>query len=305
MTTTVAIGYKNVLTAVVDGTATWEADAPLSNVLTPRLAQLAIRTGYLGGNFELYVSNGSPTLSAKVGMIGILNHNIITIDDSTNIEVICYFTDGSIATLYAGADFFQTVELQGDGTFQSHYFWVPTDPQFASKRVWKISFGFSSASLMVTGSKDPYTGEITQSPLQIGSIWAGPKFSPINGISIDGFSQSIQDSSQVIRSIGGQVWAEPEIRQRTGKVTFPGLLESEVYGTAPSQSLQQLAAYCGVSRPLIVLPTTSDEGLMYTQGIYGYLATPAAWNLIEKTKSAVTGQMVRLYSGTLDIVEAR
>ena len=101
------------------------------------------------------------------------------------------------------------------------------------------------------------------------------------------------------------MWAEPEIRQRTGKVSFPGLLESEVYGTAPNQSLQQLAAYCGVSRPLIVLPTTSDEELMYTQGIYGYLSSPASWDLFEKTKDATTGQMVRLYTGALEVLEAR
>lgn len=295
------LSYKNHAAYAVAGTMTFDADYPVSNVITPRLGEKAVATG--AGNFEVYINQGSPTLAATIGVIAILNHNIISIDDPTNIEIIAYFTDGSAATIYPSSTFFQEYYTQQDGTFQSHMILVPTDTQFDTKRVWKVSFGFAAPSLVICGSKNPYTGVITQQQLSIGGIWIGPKFTPLINASIDGFAQSVEDNSQVVRTIGGHVWTSPEIRQRTATITFPGLFESEVYALAPAQSLQQLAAYCGVSRPLIVVPTVADEALMYAQGIYGYLSAPPSWNSYEK--AALSGVMTRLYQGSIEILEAR
>lgn len=308
--TTSAIGYKNFADGghVVNLVSSWEADAPLTNILTPRLGQKAISASDIGYAFEVYLNSGSPTLSATVGIIAILNHNIISLDDATNFNIDVYFTDNTLATLGGETDpasWFNTVSMQQDGTFQSHFIWVPTSPEFLTKKVYKIRVALSGYPLSICGSQNPYTNELTVENFSLGGIWFGPVFRPTNGISISGFGQGIIDQSQVVTSIGGQVWAEPEMRQRTGKVQFPGLLESEVYNKAPTQCLQQLAAWCGVSRPLIVVPTTSDEELTYTQGIYGYLSSPASWELFEKTKDATTGQMVRLYTGSLEITEAR
>lgn len=297
------ISYKNLAAYASAGTMTFDADYPLSNVITPRLGQKAIAANALNGNFDVYINSGSPTLSAYVGVIAILNHNIISIDDPTNIEILAYFTDGSAATIYPSATFFQQYNTQQDGTFQSHMILVPTDAQFLTKRVWKVSFVFSASSLVVTGSKNPFTGVVSAQRLSIGGIWIGPKFNPRIGPSITGFSQSVEDNSQVVRTLGGHVWTSPEIRQRVATIRFPALYEDEVYALAPEQSFQQMASYCGVSRPLIVMPTYDDEALVYAQGIYGYAKSPAEWSSYEK--ASLDGVMTRLYEGSLEILEAR
>jgi len=300
MTSTVAIGYNNwpfEINCSVTGTG-WETSAPLSNLLTPRLGQKAIATAIGTRSFTVDWSDGSPQVGARVDIIALLNHNIIELGPVT-LDV--YDAEGGT---YIPSSF--PISLFGygvDGTFQSHLVWVMgnTGNDLNRNRVSKFVFGITAAT--TTGRKNPNTGVLVSEPLSIGAVWAGPKFSPENGISIDGFAQSIADNTQVVRSIGGQVWADPETRQRSMKATFPGLFEREVYGVAPTQCLIQLAAHCGISRPLIVVPVSSQDELVYTQAIYGYLSAPAAWNLIEKVDD--NNVKTRLYSGGLEIVEAR
>lgn len=302
------LAYKNFASGgyIVNLTSAWEVSAPMTNMLTPRLGQKAIAATSGAMGVEVFINSGSPTLAAKIGVIAVLNHNIISLDDPTNFSIEAYFTDNSVSTLAGETDpaaFFNTVSTQQDGTFQSHFIWVPTGAEFLTKRVYKIRVAISGYPLAICGTQNPYTDELTVEKFSVGGIWFGPTFKPENGISIDGFAQGIADRSQVVTSIGGQVWAEPEVRQRTAKVTFAGLFEREVYSRAPAQCLQQLAAYCGVSRPLLVVPTTSSDELVYTQAIYGYLSAPAAWNLVEKVDD--NDVKTRLYSGGLEIVEAR
>ena len=303
MATTV-ISYINLATSIANVSGSFEADAPLSNILTPRLGQKAIR---LSGDtyFEVYFGSGSPTRLADISLIALLGHNILQIDGILNIDIRCAMEDGS-QIISVGFDPASLGVNPSDGTFQSHLIWyVPnTDATILQKKCEFVSVAITFADV-ICGTKNPYTGEIESAPLEIGGIWIGPVFKPEHGISISGFSSGIADNSQVVRSIGGQVWAEPEIRQRVMKVNFAGLTEDEVFALAPRQCLQQLSAHCGVSRPLIVIPTTSDDELMYTQGVYGYLSAPATWELQEKTKDASTGQMVRLYTGALEVLEAR
>lgn len=303
MATTV-IGYINLAHTINLVVGTFEADAPITNILTPRLGQKAIRAS--GDTFfEVYFGAGSPTRLADISMIALLGHNILSMDTILDIDIRCIMEDGS-QVISPGFDANALGVNPSDGTFQSHLIWyVPnTDAAIANQRVEyvTVSIGFSNVHC---GTKNPYTGEIETAPLEIGGIWIGPVFKPEHGIAIEGFASGVVDNSQVVRSIGGQVWAEPEIRQRAMKVSLVGMKESEVFALAPTQCLQQLSAHCGTSRPVIVIPTVSDDELMYLQGIYGYLTTPATWELQNKTKDATTGQMVRLYNGSLDIVEAR
>jgi len=299
---TSVIGYINLANTISLSLGTFEAAAPISNILTPRLGQKAIRAS--GDTlFSVYFSAGSPTFLADISMIAILGHNILSMDTIYDIDIRCIMEDGS-QVISSGFDANALGVNPSDGTFQSHLIWyIPnTSAEIASQRVEyvTVSIGFSN---VLCGTKNPYTGEVQSAPLEIGGIWVGPVFKPEHGISIDGFAQGIADRSQVVTSIGGQVWAEPEVRQRTAKVTFAGLFEREVYSRAPAQCLQQLAAHCGVSRPLLVIPTVSDDELMYTQAIYGYLSAPATWSLIEKVDD--NNVKTRLYSGGLEIVEAR
>lgn len=308
MATTV-IGYVNLASSVSTVSSWWEADAPIANVLTPRLGQMVIAVEPIGEptrQFVVYLGSGSPTASARCDIIALLNHNIISAGTNTDFEIYITCVGGNAYNILNGMDYINLDNA--DGTFQKHIIWYATQsfPALANERVETVTFIFKyDPSSLVTGKINPYTGVIEREPLSFGGVWVGPAFAPRHGIAIDGFSGSLIDGSQVVRSIGGQVWAEPEVRQRTMKVQLPGMKEPEVYGFAPSQCLQQLSAYCGVSRPLIVVPTTDTEELVYTQGIYGYLTVPASWNLQDKTKDPTTGQMIRLYTGSLDIVEAR
>lgn len=305
MTSTVAIGYYNAAGFAQENVGSFEAAAPLSNILTPRLGQKAIMTDFYAGGcgIRVYVSGASPSLFCKVGIISILNTNIVALSSPSDISITINTSDGDIYSSVLSDNPPTLISGFRDGTFQSHITWVPSFPgnPLASKTVEFISVFISNTATV--GRLNPYTGEVTAEQLFIGAVWMGPSFSPRNGIAIGGFEQSIIDTSQVVRSIGGQVWAEPEVRQRAAKIRFAGLFEDEVYGIAPAQSLQQLAAYCGVSRPLIVIPTTSDDELMYAQGIYGYLSSPASWSLIERARE--DGELKRLYDGSLEIVEAR
>lgn len=309
MATTV-FSYKNwvgELTCTITATVnSFETDAPLDNLKTPRLGQLAIATAIGSTAFEIDWGLGSPQRGARVDVIALLNHNILEFPTAAALLIDVYDTEGGS---YVPAGFpISLVNTASDGQFQNHLIWNMgnTDgggPDLDRDKVSKIVIGIGSNA--ICGTRNPYTGEITREPFQCGGVWAGPRFQPENGISIGGFAHGIVDNSQVVKSIGGQVWAEPEVRQRSMKLTFAGLLENEVYALAPNQCLQQLAAHCGLSRPLIVVPTTSDEDLVYTQGLYGYLTSMPSWDLAEKTKDATTGQMVRLYTGALEILEAR
>lgn len=302
------VNFANSGSVANAGGAAFEASAPLSNVLTPRLGQKAIQASMPANMlFDVFIEPGSPTYSAKVGVIAILNHNILSMDDATDLEITAHFTDGTTESSLGEVDGDLIVRVVGsDGAFQNHIIWVPTAPAFNIKRVWKVTFYVSNIGFTVTGTKNSYTGEVTPENPSIGGVWIGPAFRPTNGISIEGFGQSIEDNSRVLRSIGGQVWTSPEVRQRACSIEFAGLLESEVYALSPEQSLLQLAAYCGVSRPIIAIPISSDEELMYLQGIYGYMPSTPKWQSVNKVLDPDSpGAKVRLYTGSLEIIEAR
>ena len=306
--TTCVISYYNMAaygSIENNGGASFETEAPLSNLLTPRLGQKAIQVGESpNAEFIVYIKPGSPTYSAFANVFATLGHNIIESYDASDVIIEATFDDGSSVSSAGDLDAGNFVNASPDGAFQSHIVWAPTNTVFLTKRVVSVRFVIYNASLtMRTGSIDPYTGQITSAPLSIGGIWIGRKFAPRNGILLDGFKQSVVDNSQVVRSIGGQVWSEPEIRQRTAEISFGGLYENEVYDVAPSMSLQQMAAYCGISRPLLVIPTISSEQLAYAQTVYGYMPEPPSWGSFEK--AGLDGVQTRVYQGSFNIVEAR
>lgn len=314
--TTAILSYRNFCfdseASIANDTGTFQSGAPLSNLLTPRLGQLAIASNIASINtFNVTFRPGSPSVGVPVRIIGLLNHNVITVADGFPPTFNMGIYDISGKVYYNASPDAMIFSNGADGSFQNHAFFViPADAQDMSvlelgpldlNQIAQMYVGVGNT--VVCGTRDPYTGDITPARFQAGAVWAGPIFQPTNGISLEGFGQALIDNSRVVRSIGGQVWTTPEIRQRMCSVEFPGLLESEVYGLAPDQSLQQLATYCGVSRPLVVIPTSSDDELVYSQGIYGYCPSPPKWNSIEKT--GVAGVKTRVYTGSLELIEAR
>ena len=297
---------------ITNTTGSFRSDAPVTNLMTPRLADVAIAATSPPGNlFEVVFRPGSPSVGVPVRLVALLNHNIVSFPDNfpSPFNMTIYDVNGKVYYNETPEGLIRSVGA--DGSFQNHaFFLIPADATDLSgldlgpldlSRIAQFSVGLSAE--VVCGTMHPYTGQVDVQPFQAGGLWAGPIFQPINGISLDGFSQSAADNSRVMRSIGAQVWATPETRQRTASIEFSKLYESEVYRLLPETSLQQMAAYCGISRPMIMLPISSDDDLVYLAGIYGYAASPPKW--VSTEKSPLNGVRERLYTASLDLVEAR
>ena len=294
-------------------TGTFAAANPLSNLLTSRLGELAIAsTAGAVNTFEVTLIEGSPTTGVPVRVVAILNHNIISFPPNFPNPFNVSVTD--VAGRSYGPDMTAAdiLNIGHDGSFQNHLILILPEAPYPNipdpgnlpvnmSEIYKVNVGIGAD--VVCGIRDPYTGEETIQPFSAGGIWAGPIFQPENGIAVNIFSQGVIDPSRVARSVGGQVWSSPEERVRKGSIGFAGLFEREVYALAPTQSLQQLAAHCGTSRPILVIPVSSDTELMYFQAIYGYADSVPKWSTTDKVIDA--GALVRLYTGTLDLTEAK
>lgn len=289
------------------GTATevsgsFETNAPLSNLLTPRTGELAIATtAGVPHRFNVTWSSGSPeTAGRPVGIVALLNHNIVELTGGGAVVLEMYDADGHI---YQN----NTLPLtNANSGFQSHLFIITDDyvAPFDINRVVTIEILVDDTA--ICGTKDPYTGVITPAPFQAGGLWAGPAWRPDNGVRFDGWGQGITEQRRMVRSIGGQVYASPEARARRMSMEFSLLHEREVYSAdlVNQPSLQQMAAWCGVSRPLIALPIITDAELIYMQGIYGYLDGDSSWALRDAAYDPVADEKGRSYSAALTVTEA-
>jgi hypothetical protein len=284
----------------------FEAGAPVTNMLTPRTGELAIATApNIAVGFDVdWGGSDSPLVGRPVDIIALLNHNILELPTAGAFNIDILDADGGG---YSPAGFpTPALFVASDGTFQSHLFWILPEGTLGSldrTKVVKITVGIGSGA--ICGTRDAYTGVVTEAPFQAGGIWAGPIWTPEYGTKFESFSQSVSEIARGARSIGGQFYPNPEPRFRKGQIEFALLSEPEVYSTDVSQpSLQQLAAWCARSRPLIVIPVQGDADLIYTQGIYGYLEGDPTWTLRDSAHTRTAAQKGRVYTGGLSIAEA-
>lgn len=289
MSTTInsALAWRNWLfdsdSSVTPDSGTWETEAPLSSLQTPQLGDVAIAVGLGTNEFNF---NLGGTQFRPVHVIGILNTNVIEIaEDSSSSEfgIVIELTDSSANT--------DTITIppqvlpSATNDFQTHLFWfVPaTGLAVDRERITVLRITVNRSGGLICGTRDPYSGALsTSDPFQAGAIWAGPLWIPPRGIKLRSPVGSVLEERRGVTSIGRQRYpsVEPRVRSLRFEMNLP---ESSVYSIDIEQpSAQQMAAWCGLSRPLLLFPQRQDADLLYLTGFYGYLDEPVAWSTIDK-----------------------
>ena len=266
-------------------------------MLTPQTEQVAIASSSIWGiQVEFAGGNDSPQIARPVHVVALLNHNIVDPSGLT-IDIMCPDGGGYAPAGFPKPELFKT----GDGQFQSHLFWITPDDIPAAgyfrDRVVRILVG--GPGLLGCGKIDPITGEYTPDPVNCGGIWAGPVWRPDRGIRFGSFTSGITEARRGATSLGGQYYPLPQARRRRLSGDFTLTAESETFRLPESGfGLQQMAAWCSTSRPVICIPEISDPSLIYTQGIYGYFDSDSSWSHFD------TSAKERQYRGSFSITEA-
>lgn len=280
------------------------AGAPASNMLTDRPGQVAIVDESVTSDLELRFligvgENGSSSerIGRPVDVVAIINTNFIAQDSGDTATLVAYDDAGNSITV--PGVFLNTVT---DGQVQNNLFWFMSDGTGSANiaDISRISIQFTGGRF---GRKDRWTGAITDEAPQFGTVIAGPKFAPAKGIRLVGYAPGITDLSRVVRSIGGTAWTSPQTRLRRASFDLPLLTETEVEDSPPSCGLRQLAEFCGLSRPLLVIPQSTDEQARNTQAIYGLLTEDVTWSAVDKVDES--GSQVIGYTSRLSILEAK
>jgi len=281
-------------------TGSFESEAPASNMLTPQTGRVAIAEPGAAA-FTVTFAGGldSPEVGRPVHMIALLNHNIVDMPTAGSFDIGISSVGGGG---YAPAGFPRPeLFMVSDGQFQSHLFWITPDSNpvtgYDRDEVTQIAVGIGAN--LLCGRVDPITGEVTPEPFRCGGIWAGPIWQPDRGLRHASFTSGIVEARRGATSIGGQYYPLPQARRRRVSADLTLTSETETFrlsGDGPG--LQQMAAWCGTSRPLIVIPDVSDPELIYTQGVYGYLDGDISWSHFD------TSAKERQYRGSFSITEA-
>lgn len=272
---------------IADGYATWEPGAPASNMLTPRPGQVAIHDGSATSAIVWRVDIGadigssSNVVGRPVGGVALINCNIV-LDPSDASLVVCRLidADGSESTCDASP-----VALNGsESSISSIVFLVADDATGSADLSRVVAVQFEADSSLTFGSRDPWTGAIAEAALRTGTVVAGPIWRPKRGIRLAGHAPGVTDVSQVVRSIGGTVWTSPQTRMRRIGGEFALLSEAEVEAQPPLCGLRQMAEHCGISRPVLIIPSDADAQRMHQQVVFGYFAEDLTWSAIDKAE---------------------
>lgn len=280
----------------------FESEAPVTNMTLPQLGKLAIVTSTTVNDF--FFVFGDSDFNRPVHIVGLLNTNIVELEENTSDSgLVIQLNDNTGAG--APIDVPAIVVPSGVNDFQNHLFWfVPADIGIDYERCVSMSVTvFQNTGAAKCGTKDPYTGEFTEAPFQCGGVWAGPIWRPPNGVKMRSWVQSVIEERRGPRSIGGQRYPSVEPRQRSAQVELV-LPEDEVLNLDQARgSLQQMASWCGLSRPLVMIPTDTSTDLIYAAGLYGYLDDAIAWSHIDNAINA-DGSVKRYHSATIQMTEA-
>lgn len=278
-----AVEYGSIDSGSSDSAA-WEPGAPESNMLTPQAGQVAIHDGSSGvKTWRVLVGADSATSSnaigRPVGCVALVNCNLI-MDPSEVGDVLVHLIDedGATATCQAPA-----ITLNGSGGAMSSIVWMVQDDATGSADLSAIvAVEFEFAASVRFGSRDPWTGGTEEQALRIGTVVAGPLWRPINGIKLTPFVPGSVDLSPVIRTIGATVWSSPQTRMRRLSGEFALLPKDEVEARPPLCGLRQLADHCGISRPLLLIPSDTDRQDLAAEAVYGHFTEDIAWSLVDK-----------------------
>lgn len=254
---------------------------PQSNLITPRTSELVmsddIATAACG--IEVYWTGGR-----QVNVVALLNHNMIGLNTVPIVKIYDVDNNELIASTYVGVN-------SSNLDVQRHMFCYFTDNEdFNPNRVNRVVVLFPRRIDFVRyGEYDEWSDTYTAGELTLGGLWAGPTWRPTNGIRLSGWGQGVTEQKRGAVSIGGQEYRSPEARRRRMPVTFPLLLEDEVYGMdVRPPTIQRVLQWVGTSRPLIIIPDTDDPDAPFLQAIYGYLDQDPSWSKVEDAGYTVT-----------------
>jgi hypothetical protein len=263
--------------ADISSPQTFDPEAPLSNARTPQTGALCKRTAVGQTQIDIRLDgwDDDPVVGYPVGLISLLNHNIIDAGPGdSGVQMVITDADGHVANpppTTIGALF-----RESDGQFQSHLHFPITEGIFGldTSRISQIQIVIGSS--VSCGRINPFTGQVVSEPLQFGGIWTGMSWIPENGILHGSLVLSVVEQRRSVMSIGGQNYPLPQSRARTLSGNISIVFDDEALPTDES-SLIDMAAYCSTSRPVICLPDFTDVERAFAQGVYGYFDDPVAW----------------------------
>lgn len=293
----------------------FEVGAPASNMLTERPGQVAIHTGGTP-SIEISISGpfdeGAESLSVltpaglPVGVIAMINTNVLLDAGSANGVLCTVYDESGNSSNFMTSD----IDFSGDGYSQMNLYWVIradralSDGSAVAADLSKIThFAFTFDSDLEYGTRNQWSSTVATAPFKVGTVVAGPAFRPERGVRLMGYSPGVSDISNVIRSIGGTVWASPQVRLRRLQAEFTALSETEIEAQPPDCGMRQLAVRCGVSRPLLIIPSVTNAQRSHQQFVFGYISEDWTWTAVDK--SDTDGALEPYYKVTLAIIEAK
>lgn len=293
-------------TQAVNLLGSFEGEAPMDALQTPQLGDLAISTDVLTNQWTYIFDAGVSDSYRPVHVVGILNTNIVQLEESSSGAVFPTGLGLQLTDHLGNVDIIDVPALvvpSAANDFQSHLFYfVPTSGLNGDRDKCRIlTLYVNQTEGCLCGTIDPWTGECTQEPFQAGAIWAGPIWRPPNGVRFRSLVQSVIEERRGPASLGRQRYPSVEAKQRSEQLELL-LPESAAVGLDPAVgSVQQLASWCGVSRPLLCIPTDTSADLIYASGLYGYLDEPVAWTHVDQSNA--DGSLKRYHAATLQVTE--
>jgi hypothetical protein len=262
-----ALGWRNHLLYETGASIGMDAGTvsagPLENLLDMRLSKRATMTATSdsGGNAIIEATWAMASGTVSVDLVGLLNY-AVSAPDAASVAVSL--------TAYGPSDSYQenAIWTRPSADFPLHAWVFCPDRIQASEIRLQVTALFGGAGETLT--------------LTAGGLWAGPVWSPPDGIEAT-WAQSIVDRGTVGRSEGGQGYPRRRQRYRSFEGRAINVPFDWAFGDAADSTvldIQQLLYRIGTTEPVALFPRTQDAtGALSTHvihrlGIYGHMVDP-------------------------------
>lgn len=248
---------------------------PQSNILTPRTGELVMSANIASADCTMEIIFDG---QRRVDVVVLINHNMVSTDNATTpvVEIRDFSGTWLAASSYVG------VNSSNFGFQKLMFCYFSPGGLFDASAIGRVRVTFPRAfGIPSYGSPEEFTGSFVPTEMALGGIWAGPAWRPTNSARQSGFTQGITEQKRGATSIGGQAYLSAEARRRRMQITFPLLLDDEVYRLdAFPPSMQRVLAWAGTSRPIIITPDVETADAQFLQAIYGYIDSDPAWSTV-------------------------
>lgn len=247
--------------SIAAGALTDLADMRLSKRVTIN-GEAALAFGNSSIVLHWYVDEAA---AAQIDLIGLLNYAVSAPDDAEAIII-----ELSVLGVSGDADVENEVLTQWEppsGDFQRHA-WALL-PDGVGDGYW--------VTVHVTCTMGATAGAVS---LTLGGLWAGPVWSPPDGIDAT-WSQAINDPGSMGRSVGNQGYPRRRQRYRSFEGRAIHVPFRWAFGDQADSAvldIQQLLYRIGATEPIVLFPRTRDAAgelsthITHRLGIYGHMA---------------------------------